>query len=938
MNLKDTLNLPKTEFPMRGNLVKREPERLKRWAKLDLYAKVQEQNKDGDKFILHDGPPFTNGDVHIGTALNKTLKDIVVRYKSMRGYKTPFQPGWDCHGLPIEDKVARQLKAEKLELGPLEIRQRCAAFSREFIEVQRRQFERLGLLADWTKEYRTMNPAYEADILRCFAKFVEEGLVYRGKKPVYWSIPYQTALAEAEIEYRQHTSIAVYVTLPVTASGESSLPERSELVIWTTTPWTLPANLAVAVHPRFEYVVYCSGDRHFVVAAELLESFKETCDLAEGEVVARLRGEQLVGVTYQHPFIDRLGQAFPAEFVTSETGTGIVHIAPGHGMDDYQLGLQHGLKVYCPVDDAGNYLEDGQIPAALVGKSVLDGEKPSEANRGVLTLLKESNALLKSYKYHHSYPHCWRSKTPVVFRAVDQWFVSIDKKDFRKRALEAIGDVQWTPQWGESRIRGSVEARPDWCISRQRSWGVPIPVFITESGENVLDAGIIRAVADRVELAGTDAWFSQSADELLEGVALPESLKNGGQLTKGADTLDVWFDSGSSHLAVLARDPDLSWPADLYLEGSDQHRGWFQSSLWTAVINKGSAPYKQVLTHSFIINTDGKKVSKSEGKPQTSDSYVGQYGADILRLWIASEDFRSDIPISDEILNHVSGAYRGIRNTLRFLLGNLHDFDSSQNAVETDQLDLLDKWALGQLKECIANVTAAYEEFAFHKVYQIINRFCSVTLSATYHDILKDRLYTLAPDDFLRRSSQTVLEKILLGLIQVLNPILPYTADEAYCYWKADQDDAEGCPQFLGWPDMTSVQGIEDSWTTVGEILKFKANRVNEPIEALRMAKTIGQSLDAKISISGDPADDLFKILVEHEEKLPELFGVSQVLLNSSEGSELKVEATHADGVRCPRTWRWVSELQETAKWGQVSPRCKKVHDRIYSSELSLNQ
>jgi isoleucyl-tRNA synthetase len=936
MNLKDTLNLPQTDFPMRGNMVEREPERLAEWEQADLYQLVQQKNAGRDSFILHDGPPFTNGDVHIGTALNKTLKDIIVRYKSQMGYRAPYHPGWDCHGLPIEDKVARQLKAEKLSLSPLEIRQRCAAFSERFMEIQRNQFKRLGLLADWKREYRTMNPAYEAEILRCLAGFVEQGLVYRGKKPVYWSIPYQTALAEAEIEYRDHTSIAVYVAFSIVESKAAGLPENSSVVIWTTTPWTLPANLAVAVHPRFTYVVLAHGGQHYIVAEALAESFVTQCKLEGAVEVMRLTGADLAGSLLQHPFIDRRGPILTAEFVTAESGTGCVHIAPGHGMDDYHLGLENGLEVYCPVQEDGTYADDGQIPARLVGKSVLDGEKPSEANLEVLRILKENGKLLHSYRYGHSYPHCWRSKTPVIFRAADQWFVSMETESFRARALEAIGKVEWIPAWGESRIRGAVEARPDWCISRQRSWGVPIPAVVKADGTCVLDPVVIRAVADRVETEGTDVWFREDVSSLLAGVDLPESLR-GETLTKGGDTLDVWLDSGCSHLAVLARDEELSWPADLYLEGSDQHRGWFQSSLWTAVSSRGEAPYRKVLTHSFIINTDGSKVSKSEGKPQTADAYVGKYGADILRLWIASEDFRSDIPISEEILVHVSGAYRSIRNTLRFLLGNVSDFNPATDTVEDAALDPLDQWALAKLADFIREVSQGYETYAFHKVYQALNRFCSVTLSATYHDILKDRLYTLAPTDSLRRSSQTVLYRILEAMLEVINPILPFTSEEAWVFLKHKPAAAPRFVALLGWPVVEVSEQVRRNQASVDALLRFKSESVNDKLEALRTAKAIGQSLDAQVVITGSPDDETFALVKTWQDHLAEFFVVSSVVVEEKADASLRIEATKAPGVRCPRTWRWVPELVETLHWGPVSPRCQKAHDLIFGINTPTN-
>ncbi|MGE4551331.1 MAG: isoleucine--tRNA ligase, partial [Opitutales bacterium] len=678
--LKDTLNLPQTKFPMRANLVEREPERLCHWEDSRLYDRLMERNAKGESFILHDGPPFTNGDVHVGTALNKTLKDVIVRYKNARGYRVPYVPGWDCHGLPIEHKVTKSLRDAGKVADVLQLRQACKEFSEGFIERQRTQFKRLGILADWAREYRTMAPAYEATILRTFAEFVEKGLVYRSKKPVYWSIPCRTALAEAEVEYKDHLSPAVHVRFKVQSSGDFDVGQNAFVPIWTTTPWTLPANLAIVVHPRETYREVKSNGDSYWIAAVLAESFAKTCGLEQMEFGRELPGEALTEWITTHPFIDRQSPILSADYVTMDAGTGCVHTAPGHGLDDYITGRAHGLEAYCPLDDDGKYLDDGQVPASLVGLSVLSTQRGCPANDGVLSLLEASNSLLHVEQHLHQYPHCWRSKTPVVFRAMDQWFVSLDKDGMREAALEAIEKVDFTPDWGRSRIRGFLEARPDWCISRQRSWGVPIPVFHDEDGEALLDAGIVRGIAEKVEKSGTDLWFEASEDELLEGIPLPEEWQ-GKTLRKSTDTLDVWIDSGCSHKAVLQREDILKWPADLYLEGSDQHRGWFQSSLWTSMIADGRPPYLKLVTHGFVVDGDGRKISKSDGKSQTADSYIARFGADVLRLWVCSEDFRNDIPLSEEIFKQVTQIYRSLRNTLRFQLGNLYDFKRERDGV-----------------------------------------------------------------------------------------------------------------------------------------------------------------------------------------------------------------------------------------------------------------
>ncbi|MFO8026791.1 MAG: isoleucine--tRNA ligase, partial [Opitutales bacterium] len=625
-DLKDTLNLPQTEFPMRGNLVEREPKRIDHWKSIDLYGKIQAKNVGGPSFILHDGPPFTNGDLHLGHALNKTLKDSILRFKWMRGYNAPYIPGWDSHGLPIEQKVSRELQdSGRTDYTPLEVREACAAFADKFRKIQTEQFQRLGVTADWANEYWTIHPEYEAAELETFADFVEQGLVYRSKKPVYWSIPYTTALAEAEIEYRDHKSISIYVKLPLAAEARATLNlgEDAAILIWTTTPWTLPANLAVAVHPNLEYSAIRTNKGTLIVASALVEQVVEACALEEVETLLTFSGAQLEKLEARHPFIDRPSPILLADYVTTESGTGCVHTAPGHGTEDYITGINNGLEVYCPIDDQGRYEDDGQVPAELVGLTVLETEgKPSEANLGVLKIIAANGSLIAKKKIAHSYPHCWRSKTPVVFRALDQWFIALDKNGDRQRALESLKSVHFIPGWGENRIRAAVENRPDWCISRQRTWGVPIPAFYDEEGHAYMDAGVIRAIAAKVAVSGTDLWYRQSAAEILEGIELPDSWPAAAQLKCGYDTLDVWIDSGTSHRAVLQKRENLRWPADLYLEGSDQHRGWFQSSLWTGVIADKAAPYKNLLTHGFIVKEDGTKLSKSDGAARPLHEWI----------------------------------------------------------------------------------------------------------------------------------------------------------------------------------------------------------------------------------------------------------------------------------------------------------------------------
>ena len=918
--LKDTLNLPQTAFPMRANAVQREPERLQHWKDIGLYEMVQEKNKNGDSFVLHDGPPFTNGDVHVGTALNKILKDTILRYKSARGYRTPYIPGWDCHGLPIEHKVTKELRKQKADLDPVQIRKACTEFSASFIETQRDQFKRLGVLADWGSEYRTMNSSYEGEILRTFADFVEQGLVYRSKKPVYWSIPCKTALAEAEIEYKDHVSPSIFVRFRLLDRDCESY-----VLIWTTTPWTLPANLAIAVHPRENYVEIKENGVSYWVAEELSKSLSSLFGFDHPAIGESMTGEELSRWKTQHPFIDRESPILTAEYVTMESGTGCVHIAPGHGLDDYMTGIENGLEVYCPLTDDGTYVDDGMVPSELVGVSVLEKSSGCPANDRVMEILNQCGALIFKQNHHHQYPHCWRSKTPVVFRAMDQWFVSLDQQNLRDRCIESIEGVSFTPDWGKNRIRGFLESRPDWCISRQRSWGVPIPVFYDEDGEPLLDSNLISFLADKIEKEGTDLWFSHSASELLNGYKLPEEWE-GRALRKGTDTLDVWIDSGCSHRSVLKVQNGLKWPADLYLEGSDQHRGWFQSSLWTSMICYQEAPYKRILTHGFVVDGDGRKISKSDGKPQTADSYVKKYGADVLRLWVCSEDFRRDIPLSDEILGQIVRTYRTLRNTLKFQLGTLCDFDEEQNGISIERMDFIDLWALSKTNQLVLEVTKCFDSYEIHKAVQLINRYCSGVLSSTYHDIIKDRLYTLHADDPKRRSTQNSILLIFKALVKLLGPITPFTADEAWSFFKSGKDFSEKPLLLEDWPDLESSVLSDELVAEAQDLLDLSDSHINESLEKLREEKKIGQSLDAELELRFPSNASIGNLLEKRAEELAELFIVSKVTLIKDDSlTELEVHAKHASGVRCPRSWRWVPELISVEPWGDVSPRCAEV-------------
>ncbi|MEO6182040.1 MAG: isoleucine--tRNA ligase, partial [Verrucomicrobiota bacterium] len=821
MDYKNTLNLPRTDFPMKADLVVREPQRLEKWEKENLYGKIQDARKDAEKFVLHDGPPFANGDVHIGTALNKILKDIIIKYKTLRGFNAPYVPGWDCHGLPIEFKVSQEMrKAGDTSADAATIRKACESYARKFIDLQRTQFKRLGVLGDWENPYLTLNKDYEADELRLFADIVEKGFVYRGKKPVYWSIPARTALAEAEVEYQDHVSQSVYVKFPIVGRPNTNI------VIWTTTPWTLPANLAVAYNSTFSYSLVRTGDEAYIVSTLMLPAIAEKCGWQTYEIVRSLYAEDLKDLEYQHPFCNRTGKLYVGDnFIESSTGTGFVHIAPGHGLDDYNVGRQNNLPIYSPVDDDGclaltNDLPvEQQMPPEIVGKSILEKHGKSDANVAVLHELRVRNALIHQENYHHSYPFCWRSKTPVIFRAMNQWFIKIDHivsegralqvpnlndqglaervppsgKTFRATALEEINHVHWIPDWGKSRIEGAVKSRPDWCISRQRTWGVPIPAFYDAKGEGILDAEIVRNTAKLIEQHGSNVWFEKSVSELWPLVK-PANWKGSEPTAKSNDTLDVWIDSGSSSRAVLMRRAELQhnmvgtsstssqispeksgnavervptnvWQADVYLEGSDQHRGWFQSSLLLSLAGNGAAPYKTVLTHGFMVDADKEKISKSKQsagayeKPQTADAYVKKYGADVVRLWVASQDYRNDIVVSEERIAKVAETYRGIRNTLRYQLSNLYDFDPAKHTVADDKLTGLDRWILGEFSKIEKEIIAAYDAYEFHVVYQKISQFIAVELSSIYHDVVKDRLYTDAANSHRRRSTQTVLHR-----------------------------------------------------------------------------------------------------------------------------------------------------------------------------------
>jgi len=908
---------------MRAGLPEREPEFLKYWEENKIYEKKQELHAGHKKFVLHDGPPYANGKIHMGTALNKILKDIIMKYKYAQGFDTPYVPGWDTHGMPIEHAAIKNLGLNRHELDTLVLRKECHDYALKWIDEQRTDFKRLGVLGDWDHPYITMTHDYEAVQIHVFGEMAKKGYIYKGKKAVYWCPHCETALAEAEIEYGEEKSPAIFVKMPL-VKDNGMLPEAAQgkpayIVIWTTTPWTMPANVAIALHPDFEYAwVECEGEILFM-AKEMLEAVGKVCKKDLSNIIGTCKGKDMEYAECRHPFetIDRKSLVVLADYVTLEAGTGCVHTAPGHGADDFETGVRYNLPIICPVDGSGKLTAEAGVDFA--GMFVFDANVP------IIKYLAWLNRLFGKENIRHQYAHCWRCKNPIIYRATEQWFASVD--GFREEALNAIAnDVQWIPSWGEARIHNMVADRHDWCISRQRVWGVPIPIFYCEDcNEHLVNDDTINAVADLFAKEGSDAWWAHSAEEILpQGTKCPKC--GGTHFRKESDIMDVWFDSGSSHAAVCKTRPELAWPADMYLEGSDQHRGWFQSSLLTSVATEGKAPYHAVLTHGYVVDGEGRKMSKSVGNTVAPQEVIAQYGADIIRLWAASSDYKADIRISKEILKQLSEVYRKIRNTIRYILGNTNDFNYETDKVEFKDMLELDRWALMHMQLLKKEVSAAYESYDFHVLYHAIHNFCSIEMSSYYLDILKDRLYAYKADSFERRSAQTAMYEIMLDLVVMIAPVLSFTMEEVWQFMKKPASMPESV-FMMPWPECKEEyidEALESKWDNFIEI----RSEITRVLEGARRAKTIGHSLDAKVELHA--TGEALAILRSVEGDLATLLIVSQAKLveglaggvEATGREDLKVTVQAAEGEKCERCWIYSDTVGKDAEHPTVCARC----------------
>jgi len=914
MDYRETLNLPRTDFPMRAQLPQREPEIMKYWEQIEIHSLVNRQREGAPLFILHDGPPYANGSIHMGTALNKALKDIIVKYKTMRGYNSPYVPGWDTHGLPIEHQIIKTKKINRKEVSDLEFRRMCREYALHYVDVQREQFKRLGVRGDWENPYLTLAPDFEARQIEVFGAMASRGFIYKGLRPVYWCPLCETALAEAEIEYGNHLSDSIYVKFPVTDDRELlGGTAETYCLIWTTTAWTIPANLAICLNPDLDYLLVQAGEEKYLVAEGLRETVAREINVQLSPVLKRFKGRDLEGIVCRHPLFDRQSPFVLGGHVTLEQGTGCVHTAPGHGHEDFAVGREYGLSVLSPLSDSGVFTQEAGPFAGLHYK---------QGNQAVIKALEEAGALLKKSSIEHQYPHCWRCKDPVLYRATEQWFASVD--GFRREALEAIRQVKWIPPWGEERIHNMVAERQDWCISRQRVWGVPIPIFYCEGCRKpIMNEETFEAVRSLFQREGSDGWFTHEAEDILPpGYSCAGC--GGKSFRKETDTMDVWFDSGSSHVAVLETRAGLRWPADLYLEGSDQYRGWFHSSLLTSVAMRGEPPYKSVLSHGWVVDGEGRKMSKSLGNVIAPEEIIRQYGADILRLWVSSADFTSDIHLSSDILQQLAEVYRKIRNTCRFLLGNCFDFDPDRQSIEYTELRELDRWALCRLSDLVRRVTKAYEEYEFHLLFHALHNFCVLDLSNFYLDILKDTLYCENADSLARRSAQTAMAVILETLTLLISPILTFTAEEL---WQILPGKRPVSVQLSDWP-LPDPRWRDDELNRRWEILLKVREEVTRALEQARKEKIIGGSLEAAVSLWAD--DNLYPLLNDYRGFLASLFIVSEAELHPGEerpaegalpgvGLDLHIKVTRAPGDKCPRCWVYSDSKEE------LCPRCAAV-------------
>lgn len=916
----ETLNLPQTDFPMRGNLPQKEPKILARWEEMDLYNVVQEKTQGKPHFILHDGPPYANGNIHMGHTLNKVIKDIVIKYRSMAGYDAPYVPGWDTHGLPIEQQAIKILGLNRHAQDPVEFRKCCREFALKYVELQKKQFKRLGVRGDWDNPYITLKPKFEAVQIGVFGEMAKKGYIYKGLKPVYWCPHCETALAEAEIEYAEKKSASIYVKFPV-IDGKGLLgTENTFFVIWTTTPWTIPANLAICLHPELQYNLLVIGKEKYIVVQELQDSFLEVLGEQKYTVEKSFTGEELEGIVCRHPIFERDSVVILGDHVTTEQGTGCVHTAPGHGVEDFEVAKKYGLDVLSPVDNRGKFTsEAGQFAGIFI----------ENGNKAVIKELDDRGMLISVNNIKHQYPHCWRCKNPIMFRATEQWFASID--GFRQDALEAIKQVQWIPSWGEDRIHNMVADRGDWCISRQRTWGVPIPIFYCqECNKEIINEQTISHLQELFAEHGSDIWWAREAEELIPtGLTCPKCGSS--KFRKEKDIMDVWFDSGTSHFGVLETRSELSWPADLYLEGSDQHRGWFNSSLSTSVAVRGVAPYKAVLTHGFLVDEQGRKMSKSLGNGVDPLKVIEQMGADILRLWVSSADYRNDVAISPGILKQIAEAYRKIRNTCRYLLGNLYDFDPEKDRVEYEQMVEIDQWALLKLHQLIKKVTAAYESYEFHTVHHNIHNFCAVDMSAFYLDVIKDRVYTSKKNSRERKSAQTVMYEIIMVLVKMLTPILAFTTEEIWQY--LPHGAGETTVQATSWPVFAEKYlnaELEQKWDKILAIREFVA----KPLEEARREKVIGHSLDALVNLYAGA--EWYDFLQSMQEEWSTLFITSGVVLHradnvpegaftSEEMEGLAVTVEKSPGEKCERCWIYSITTGEDKHHPTLCKRCAAV-------------